>query len=208
MTGHAATTSPDGVNASRVDGDYEIVCLSKPNQLLSFQPENPASPVQASDPHVQLYSGNSERLEISQDSCDTLTPALSCHENGTAANQNEPEENHYESPNQSMEEVLENVVCVSEMPSVSNLDGQTMVPRDEIINKSTPEPPVFTNAPLSWSTPPHREHNNPSESKSQQISEEKIAPYTTPCQSNNVKYFLVAAGVGVCALLMIWKFKK
>ncbi|XP_037552887.1 mitochondrial antiviral-signaling protein isoform X2 [Nematolebias whitei] len=208
LTGHEVTTSPDGMNASRVDEDYETVCLSKPNQLISFQPENPASPVQASSPHVQLYSGDTGRLEISQDSSDTVTPALSVQENGTTVNQNEPEENHYESPNQSMEEVLENVVCVSEVPSVSNLDGQTTVPHDEIISKSNSEPPIFTNAAVSRSNSPHSENSNPSEPKALQISEKMIAPYTPPCQSNNAKYFLVAAAVGVCALLMVWKFKK
>lgn len=208
MTGHEVTTSPDEMSTSCVNEDYETVCLSKPNQLISFQPGNPASPAQASNPHVHLYSGGTGRLEISQDSSDTVTPALSIQQNGTTVNQNEPEENHYESPNQSMEEVLENVVCVSEMPSVSNLDGQTMVPHDEIISKSTSEPPVFTNAALSRSKPPHSENNSPSEPNSLQISEKKIAPYNPQCQSNNAEYFLVAAVVGVCALLMVWKFKK
>uniref|UniRef100_A0A3Q3B0W9 Mitochondrial antiviral-signaling protein-like n=1 Tax=Kryptolebias marmoratus TaxID=37003 RepID=A0A3Q3B0W9_KRYMA len=218
LTGHAATTSPvpypDRMNTSH--DDYETVCLSKPNQLISFQPENPASSlVQVSDSHVEPYSGTSGRLEISEASADTVTPALSCPENGITPNHNEPEENHYESPNQSMEEVLENVGHVSEMPSVPNLDGQTMVPHVQIISKrsteSMSEPPVFTNAtsaPLSSLNHSHGESNNPSEPKSLQSSEKKIAPHTFPSQSHNAKYFLVAAGVSVCALLMVWKFKK
>ncbi|XP_013873474.1 mitochondrial antiviral-signaling protein [Austrofundulus limnaeus] len=216
-TGRAATASrPGGMSAPRADDDYETVCLSKPNQLISFQPENSAGPpVQASNSHVAPYSGNSGRLEISESLSDTLIPTSLCQENGTTPNSNEPEENHYESPNQTMEEVLENVVHVSETPSIPNLDGQTMVPQtnSERSVKSTSETPVFTNAAnsnlSSLNHPhPHSESNNPSEPKSLQSSEEKIAPCNNPCQSSNAKYFLVAAGVGICALLMVWKFKK
>lgn len=202
------------MSAPLVDDDYEKVCLSKPNQLISFQSENSAGPhVQEFNLHVAPYSGNNGQLEKSESLSDTLTPSPWSQENSNAPNQNEPEEKHYESPNQTMEEVLENDVHVSETPSIPNLDGQTSLPQtiSERSVESTSETPIFTNAAnsnLSSSNHPHRESNNPSEPKSLQSSGEKIAPYNNPCQSSNAKYFLVAAGVGVCALLMVWKFKK
>ncbi|KAK1894728.1 Mitochondrial antiviral-signaling protein [Dissostichus eleginoides] len=80
---------------------------------------------------VQPYSGNSERLEISDAAPEAVTSsllptcfvtvntALPCQENGIAPNHSEPEENHYESPCESLDmQVLENVVHISEEPSI------------------------------------------------------------------------------------------
>uniref|UniRef100_A0A1A7Y790 Mitochondrial antiviral-signaling protein n=1 Tax=Iconisemion striatum TaxID=60296 RepID=A0A1A7Y790_9TELE len=208
QTKTAATTYADSCCDDGDDDDVnETVCLSKPGQLLSFQPENQAiAPVPASNAPAQLFSGNSERLEISESL--SVSPTPPCHKNSVAPNHNEPEENHYESPNQSFE-VVENVVQYAEMPSVPNLNGQAAEPHRPISrrrsDKSFSEAPGFTNAegynpsasaPASFSPDP----------KSQQKSEKNTG--TTVNQSNTTKYILGAAGVGVCVLLMAWRFRK
>uniref|UniRef100_A0A8C9YMW9 Mitochondrial antiviral-signaling protein n=1 Tax=Sander lucioperca TaxID=283035 RepID=A0A8C9YMW9_SANLU len=213
----AATTSPlpgaAGMDASLCDDS--TVCLSKPGQLISIPPQNHERPtIPAPSSPLQPYSGNSERLEMSNATDDTVTSAclsacsavssttestliaLSCQENGIALNHNEPEENHYDSPSQSlgMQEVLENVVHVSEEVSILNLDGQSPTPQAQIVNDEaakeiTPVPPLFTNTVGTVSSV-----NTPS-----------MASGTLPTIT---KYILIAAGVGACALLMAWRFKR
>ncbi|XP_072221038.1 mitochondrial antiviral-signaling protein [Leuresthes tenuis] len=234
----AATTVPepyaDGTTAS-LDDDDNGVFLSKPSQLVSIQPQNHPSPaVQASNPVGTLYSGNSERLEISEAAPDTAVsthaPACSavsstiakpstplpCQENGIAPRQNEPEETHYESPNQSV--VFEEVVRVSEVPSILNLDGQNAPPHLQITNgeegkEIIPEPSI--NAADDTVSSLNSESNNAfkpasasasREQKPLQNSEEKAATLTPLTQST--KYILTAAGVGACALLLAWRLKK
>uniref|UniRef100_A0A8C9YLZ6 Mitochondrial antiviral-signaling protein n=1 Tax=Sander lucioperca TaxID=283035 RepID=A0A8C9YLZ6_SANLU len=104
----------------------------------------------------QVIAGNSE---VSIKPVATLQPSpLPCQENGIALNHNEPEENHYDSPSQSlgMQEVLENVVHVSEEVSILNLDGQSPTPQAQIVNDEaakeiTPVPPLFTNTVVQTS---------------------------------------------------------
>ncbi|TDG99193.1 hypothetical protein EPR50_G00208760 [Perca flavescens] len=244
QTGTAATTPPlpgaAGMDASLCDDS--TVCLSKPGQLISIPPQNrerPTIPVPSSP--VQPYSGNSERLEMSNAAGDTVTSAclsacsavssttkstvsaLPCQENGIALNHNEPEENQYDSPSQSlgMQEVLENVVHVSEEASILNLDGQSPTPQaqmfnDEAAKEITPVPPPFTNTvdTVSSVNTPSSENYHPSEPAPADISpepktlqdlEKKVASGTLP---TNTKYILTAAGVGACALLMVWRFKR
>lgn len=199
------------------------LCLSKPAELISIQPQNHDSP-SLPDPGspVEPYSGNSERLEISSaavtsarvSACSaassttvTTASALPCQENGIALNYNEPEENHYESPCQSLEmqEVRVNVVQISEEPSILNLDGQSSAPQAQMVNGAE----ITSAPPLSSS-----ENYNPSEPAPADISPElKTLPDSEEKTSSrtlttNTKYILTAAGVGACALLMAWKFKN
>ncbi|KAI9545859.1 hypothetical protein NQZ68_033341 [Dissostichus eleginoides] len=206
--------------------DDSSVCLSKPGPLLSIHPQQDAIPAipEQREP-VQPYSGNSERLEISDAAPEAVTSsllptcfvtvntALPCQENGIAPNHSEPEENHYESPCESLDmQVLENVVHISEEPSILDLDGQSSIPRAQIMNgdaakEITPAPPVSTNTGdtvLSVNTP-SGENCLPSEPTPADISPE---PKTPEKKSNNTKYILTAAGVGVCALVMAWRFKN
>uniref|UniRef100_A0A8C9YQI8 Mitochondrial antiviral-signaling protein n=1 Tax=Sander lucioperca TaxID=283035 RepID=A0A8C9YQI8_SANLU len=238
------TTSPlpgaAGMDASLCDDS--TVCLSKPGQLISIPPQNHERPtIPAPSSPLQPYSGNSECLEMSNATDDTVTSAclsacsavssttestliaLPCQENGIALNHNEPEENHYDSPSQSlgMQEVLENVVHVSEEVSILNLDGQSPTPQAQIVNDEaakeiTPVPPLFTNTvgTVSSVNTPSSENYHPSEPAPDDISpepktlqdlEKKVASGTLP---TNTKYILTAAGVGACALLMAWRFKR
>ncbi|XP_019953805.2 mitochondrial antiviral-signaling protein [Paralichthys olivaceus] len=232
QTETASTTSPlpeaDRMDASIID--YSTLSLNKPEQLISFQPQNDNSPtlVVQSLP-AGPYSGDSERLEISDAAPDDTVPACSavtsttmnnvsglpCLENGIALNHDEPGENHYESLCQSLErqEVLVNVVHVSEEPSILNLDGQVSAPQAQLINgeaarEITPSPPSATidENPTSDQSclPPESAEITP-ELKTLPDSEEESAPRTLP---TNRKYILTAAGVGACALLMAWKFKN
>ncbi|XP_032366949.1 proline-rich protein 36 [Etheostoma spectabile] len=244
QTETAAPTCPlpgaAGMDTSLCD---DTVCLSKPGQLISIPPQNhkpPAIPAPSSP--VQPYSGNTERLEMSDAAGDTVTSAclsscsavssttdstvsrLPCQENGIALNHNEPEENHYESPSQSlgMQQVLENVVHVSEEASILNLDGQSPTPQAHIVNDEaakeiTPAPPLFTNTveTVSSVNTPSSENHRPSEPAPADILPEqktqtqdlkkKVASGIMP---SNTKYILTAAGVGACALLMAWRFMR
>ncbi|KAM9341586.1 mitochondrial antiviral-signaling protein [Symphorus nematophorus] len=234
QTEAAVTASPPlgaaGPNASVFNDDS--VCLSKPGQLVSMQPESNGNPTLPSP--VGPYSGNSERLEISNAAPDAVTSApvpacsavssttvhtasaLPCQENGIALDHNEPEENHYESPCESLEmqSVRENVVQISEEPSILNLDGQSSAPQAQIVNgdaaKEIPPAPPSTNAAdaVPSVNSPSSENHHPSEPapelKTLQDSEEKTSSHALPA---NTKYILTAAGVGACALLMAWKFK-
>ncbi|XP_034714142.1 protein transport protein SEC31-like [Etheostoma cragini] len=241
QTETAAPTSPlpgaAGVDTSLCE---DTVSLSKPGQLISILPphhEHPAIPAPSSP--VQPYSGNTERLEMSDAAGDTVTSAclsarsavsstiestvsrLPCQENGIALNHNEPEENHYDSPSQSfgMQEVLENVVHVSEEASILNQDGQSPTPQAQIVSDeaATPAPPLFTNTveTVSSVNTPSSENYHPSEPAPADISpqqktqtqdlEKKVASGTMP---SNTKYILTAAGVGACALLMAWRFRR
>ncbi|XP_070776225.1 mitochondrial antiviral-signaling protein [Enoplosus armatus] len=235
QTETAATTSPlpgaAGMDASRFD---DSLCLSKPGQLISIHPQNHSHPtIPAPSSPVEPYSGNSERLEISDaavtsthiPACSAVSSttvntatALPCQENGIS--HNEPEENHYDSPCQSfeVEEVLENVVHFSEEPSILDLDGQSSTPQAQFINGEaakviTSAPPLSTRAADTvWSVNTPSGENHPSEPAPADVSPElntlqgeKTASRTLPA---NTKYILTAAGVGACALLMAWKFKN
>ncbi|KAL7379705.1 hypothetical protein ABVT39_004369 [Epinephelus coioides] len=242
QTEAAATTSPPlgaaGMGAP-LCGDSSV-CLSKPGPLISVHPLNHSSPtIPAQSLPVPPYSGNTERLEISSSVSDAVTTAQSstcsyvssttvttasappCQETGIALNHNEPEENHYESPRNSlgMQSVQEHVGHVSEEPSILNLDGQNLTPQVQINGEAAKEmtsaPPLSNNAAdtvrsvnTSCSENHHPSEPTPTdlspEQKTLQGSEDKMACRTlTP----NTKYILIAAGVGVCALLIAWRFK-
>ncbi|XP_033497920.2 uncharacterized protein LOC117266710 [Epinephelus lanceolatus] len=243
QTEAAATTSPPlgaaGMGAPLCDDSS--VCLSKPGPLISVHPLNHSSPtIPTQSLSVPPYSGNTERLEISSSVSDAVTTAQSstcstvspttmttasappCQETGIALNHNEPEENHYESPRNSlgMQSVQEHVGHVSEEPSILNLDGQNLTPQvpavdSEAAKEMTSVPPLSNNAAdtvpsvnTSCSENHHPSESTPTdlsaEPKTLQDSEDKMACRTlTP----NTKYILIAAGVGACALLMAWRFK-
>lgn len=240
QTEATATASPlpaaaaAGMDASLSDDD--TACPSKPGQLISIQPQNHAPSVSAPGSPEGLYSGNSERLEISSVSvssahvptCSAVSSAsvntasaLTRQENGIALNHNEPEENHYESPCQSLEmqDVRVNVVQVSEEMSILNLDGQSSTPRAQSVNceaakeiSSAPPLSTITADTVSSVNVPASQHYHPSEPadispelKTLLDSEEKTSSRTLPA---NTKYILAAAGVGACAMLMAWKFKN
>ncbi|KAK5886670.1 hypothetical protein CesoFtcFv8_017682 [Champsocephalus esox] len=226
-----AATSPLPVAAETDSSvcDDSSVCLSKPGPLLSIHPQQDAIPAipEQREP-VQLYSGNSERLEISDAAPEAVTSsllptcfitvntALPCQENGIARNHSKPEENHYESPCESLDmQVLENVVHISEEPSILDLDGQSSIPRAQIMNGDAakeiiPVPPVSTNTGdtvMSVNTP-SGENCLPSEPTPADISPEPKTLQNPEKKSNNTKYILTAAGVGACALVMAWRFKN
>ncbi|KAK5615730.1 hypothetical protein CRENBAI_022768 [Crenichthys baileyi] len=242
QTEATASTSPELCSNRRdsfhEDRDDNTVCLSKPGQLISIQPDHASPPVQASNFPLQPYSGNSERLEISEAASDaeTLLPACTAvgpegenatsaqqrQENGIAPDHSEPEENHYESPNQSFE-VMENVVHVAEVPSILNLDGQAPVPQLQIASGEPAKgsfaavlPSIRAADDTVSSLNSHRSESfNPpepegagfsSEQKPPPNSEKTKGPNSSDGQSTT-KYILIATGVGVlaCALLMLRK---
>lgn len=222
--------------------DDSDVCLSKPGHLVSIYPQNNGSPaIPAASPPAEPYSGNSDRLEMSETAPDAVSTAhvptcsavsstaeitlsaLACQENGIALDHNEPEENFYESTGQSLglQDVRENVVQISEEPSILNLDGQSSTPQAQIFNgeaakETTSAPPVSSNAAdtVSSVNTPSCENHHLSEPAPAEASQElktlqdseKISPSRT--LPANTKYILTAAGVGACALLMAWKFKN
>ncbi|CAG5866845.1 unnamed protein product [Menidia menidia] len=214
--------------AACADGDYEV-CLSKPGQLVSIHPQNHASPaVQSSSPEAAPYSGNSDRLEISEATPDTVisthTPACSaassaiekpttpppCQENGIAPGHNEPEENQYESPNQSV--VYEDAVHVSEEPSILNLNGRSTPPHLQTIDgdKAKETVPESSNhaADNSMSGVHGESNSTPKLAPTDANSEETGHFQTVFTQSNKTKFILTAAGVGACVLLVAWRLKK
>ncbi|XP_028250876.1 mitochondrial antiviral-signaling protein [Parambassis ranga] len=212
----AASSSPEPVAAAfdiAVSEDNSV-CLSKPGNLVSVLPQDHGSPVlPAPSSPVEPYSGNSERLEISEADTvmsapvavcsteDTVTAPL-CQEQGFAASHNEPEENHYESPCGSLEtqEVLENVIRVSEQPSILNLDGQTTIPQAQIVNGELAKD-------TTSASPSATAGDTASGSKPSEPAAAEAAQRTPLMQSVNTKYILTAAGVGACALLVAWRFK-
>ncbi|XP_075963311.1 mitochondrial antiviral-signaling protein isoform X2 [Anarhichas minor] len=237
QTETAAASSPlpgaAGIDASLCDDSH--VCLSKPGQLISIHPPNNGSPAVCAPSYpVQPYSGDSERLEISDAAPDAVTAAqppacsavssitvstasaLPCQENGIALSHSEPEENHYESPCRGLErhQVLTHVVHVSEEPSILDLDGQSPTQAHIVNGEAAKEiasaPPLPTNTVdpvLSVNTPSSEEchPSEPAPAAELKDSEKKTASCTQPA---NTKYILTAAGVGACALLLAWRFRN
>ncbi|XP_030575493.1 mitochondrial antiviral-signaling protein [Archocentrus centrarchus] len=203
----AAEDSPrPGAPVMKTSLDDDDVCLSKPGQLVSIHPQTPASAaIPASGLEAQPYSGNSDRLEISEaasdavtsvgSAVDTVTP-LPCQETGVInLNHNEPEENQYESPCQSFETQEELVIQVSEEPSIPNLDVN-----GETTKEISSAPPLFTNAAADSVS---GLNTAPKEGEEQTDSSAPWTPHTTLPE-----FILVAAGVVVCAMLLVWRFKK
>ncbi|XP_026163301.1 mitochondrial antiviral-signaling protein isoform X2 [Mastacembelus armatus] len=217
------------------------VCLSKPGELISVQ-QNLGNPtISAHSFPEEPYSGNSGRLEFSEAAPDTVTsahvpapcavsstpgnivPVPPYQKNGIAVNRNEPEENHYESPGQSLEmqEVRENVVQVSEEPSILNLDAQRSAPQNPVVNSEaakdiTSVPPsstttantissLKTQSSENWTHPPEAAPADVSPGLKTLPDSEKVASHTL---TTYTKYILPAAGVITFALLMAWRFRK
>uniref|UniRef100_A0A3Q3XH33 Mitochondrial antiviral-signaling protein n=1 Tax=Mola mola TaxID=94237 RepID=A0A3Q3XH33_MOLML len=224
----AATTFPLLDTASMGPSLFDsTLCLSKPGELISTQPQNHDSPtVCAPILPGQPYSGNTARLEMSiaaatsahVSACSAATSTtvnttsvLPCQENGIALDPGEPEENHYDSPLQSLgtQEVRVNVVQISEEPSILNLDGQSSAPQAQIFNgeaakENSPAAPLSNSAADTVLSV-----NAPTADLSQELKllqdSEKTSSHTL---ATNTMYILTAAGVGACALLMAWKFKN
>lgn len=216
--------------------DETSVCLSKPGQLVSIQPQNHSNPtILAPSSSVAPYSGNSERLEFSESAPDTVVSAhvpacsavisntvnsasaLPCEENGI--DYNEPEENHYESPCLSLDvqDVQVNVVHVAEEPSILNLDGQISAPQvnGEAAREITSAPPTSITADTvsSLNNPSgvnyHPSAPVPADTAPEQKTPQDSEERTAPhTPPSNTKYILTAAGVGACALLIAWRFKN
>lgn len=202
--------------------------LSKPGELISV----PAQPLDGltlpePDSSVEPYSGNTGRLEISRDAerpahvpaCSALTSTaadtssmLPRQENGIAVNHNEPEENHYESPSESLElqEVRESTLQIWEEPSILNMDGHDSTQQGPIGNGEAAKGIISAAAVLAEpaNSPPASEVYQPSEPAPGESSPPALQD-STPSHflATNTKYFVAAAGVGACALLLAWKFK-
>lgn len=220
-----AAAPPPGAAATE-----DSLCLSKPGDLISVQ----AQPLHVltlpePDSSTEPYSGNTARLEISSvpeslahlPACSAAASAtantswmLPCQENGIDANQNQPEENHYESPGEmpDMQEIRENTLQICEEPSILNLDGQRLMQQGQIVNGEAAKEMPSAAAAESRNSPPASGHDEPSEPAAGepspaalQDSKKKTASHLL---TRNTKYFVTAAGVGACALLLVWKFKN
>lgn len=201
--------------------------LSKPGELVSVpaQPlDGPTLPEPGSS--VEPYSGNTARLEISVDAespayvpaCSALaaadaSSALPCQENGIAGNHNEPEENHYESPSESLElqEVRESTLQICEEPSILNMDGHDATQQGPVVNGEAAKGIISAAATAGAEpahSPPASEVCQPSEPAPGEGSPPALQdPTPSHFLATNTKYFVTAAGVGACALLLAWKFK-
>lgn len=215
--------------------DYSLndrdLCLSWPDDLMSVQPQPPDGP-KLPTPNLPLepYSGNTTRLEISsvaenraQDlgccvTSTTVTTAsmLPCQENGIFVSHNEPEENHYESANESlqMQEILENLLQICEEPSILNLDGHDPTPQSQIVNGEAAKDLIsgasavaetVTATPASDSYQPSEPAPVESSPPALQDAEKKTS---SGFLTSHTKYFVTAAGVGACVMLLVWKFRN
>ncbi|XP_054652076.1 mitochondrial antiviral-signaling protein isoform X2 [Dunckerocampus dactyliophorus] len=171
-------TGSTSASSTQPTGEDGTMCLSVPRPLVSIQPQDSNDTAPTSPP--MPYSGNSDRLEISDSAQNTETA--------------EPEENHLEEEED--EEVQVNVVHVTQQPSVLNLDGQC-------IGNGEASKDVASSAKEQVSTPSGEKCINADVTPAD-IAAKKPAPRRL---STNAKYIMTAAGVGACALLMAWKLK-
>lgn len=204
------------------------LCLSRPGELISVGAQ-PLDGLKLPEPDSSAdpYSGDTARLEISSvpedlahvPACSAATSTsavtssmLPCQENGIPLNQNEPEENHYESSNEvpEMEEIRENTLQICEEPSILNMDGHDSMQQDQIFNGEAAKE-MISAAAESGSSPPASENYQPSEPAPGERSTpplEDSKKISSHFLTSNTKYFVTAAGVGACALLLAWKFKN
>lgn len=211
------------------DSQDEItLCLSKPAELISVQPQPlDGRTLPEPDSSVDLYSGNTARLEISsvpeslahEPGCSAVTPAaantssaLPCQENGIAVYHSGPEENYYESSSEilEMQEIRENTLQICEEPSILNMDGHDLTQEGQIVNGEAAK--EVTSAAESVNSPPASEKPQPSEpapgeSAPPALQDTQQKPPAHFLMTNS-KYLVTAAGVGACALLLAWKFKN
>lgn len=131
-------------------------------------------------------------------------------------NHNQPEENHYDSPSESLEmpEIRENLLRICEEPSILNLDGHDSTPRGQLtreeaaaegISGAAAEAKPANTPPVSESKQPPRPAPVERSLPPLQDSEKKTSSRFLTSRN---KYFVTAAGVGACALLLAWKFKN
>lgn len=216
--------------AAMEDGSLteNTLCLSQPAELISLQPQLPSSPTLPISP-VEPYSGNTTRLEISSVAEDlaptpgssavtsttlAISSMLPCQESGIVVNHNQPEENRYDSPSESLEmpEIREHLLRIHEEPSILNLDGHDSTPRGQLthdeaateaISGAAAEAEPANPPPVSESRQPPEPAPVESSPPALQDSEKTSSRFLT-----SHKYFVTAAGVGACALLLAWKFKN
>lgn len=212
--------------AAAMEDESLTLCLSQPGELTSVQPQLPGSPALATPiSPVEPYSGNTTRLEMSSvaedlaptpESSAVTSSMLPCQENGMVVNHNQPEENHYDSPSESlqMQEIRENLLRICEDPSILNLDGHDSTPRgqlagdeaaSEMISGAAAEAAPANPPPVSESEQPPEPA--PAESSAPALQESEKTT-SSRFLTSHTKYFATAAGVGACALLLAWKFKN
>lgn len=203
-------------------------CLSKPQQLISVQPQNVGSPnIPEVNPVVELYSGNSERLEISNGAPDTVASACAladvtstigdtlsgvpCQDYGVALNHNEPQKNHYECQTLEIEEVCEHVMHVSQEVSILNLEGQTSAAQAQMFNSETSALTITTADTTSTLKAHTRENYHPPDPAQSNTSSQLPDPgekETSHILTKSTRYILTAAGVAAFALLVAWKLRN
>uniref|UniRef100_A0A3P9HBF9 Mitochondrial antiviral-signaling protein n=1 Tax=Oryzias latipes TaxID=8090 RepID=A0A3P9HBF9_ORYLA len=204
QTAPAASFGPSVGMPPPLDDD---VCLSKPGQLVSVAPQSSAGHAVLPSSPDEPFSGGSDRLEISEPAPDAVAPSqapaaggsvveLPCQENGVALDLHEPGENHYESLCSSMG-VLENVVHVSQEPSLPNLSGQTSC-----------SPPQRKEAGKEVTSAADEALSDPAKAKVSPDLQTAGAPQAPPTWAAPGWYALTAAAVCSCALLLAWRFKK
>lgn len=200
------------------------LCLSKPGELVSFQAQ-PLVRLTLPEPDssVDPFSGDTARLEISSvpeslahvPACSAVTSTtantssmLPCQENGIDVN-HEPEENHYESPGGIllMQEIREDTLQICEEPSILNLDGHDLMQQGQIVRDEAAQEMISAAVAEPGNSPPATENYQPSEPAPGESSPPAL-PLTTSTSSQFPTKFVTAAGVGVCALLLAWKFKN
>lgn len=131
-------------------------------------------------------------------------------------NHSQPEENHYDSPSESlgMQEIQENLLQICEEPSILNLDGQDSPPRGQLAHDEAATGRISGAAAEAEpaNTPPVSESEQPPEPApvggSPPALQDPEKKTSSRLLTSHTKYFVTAAGVGACALLLAWKFKN
>lgn len=209
--------------------DYSLKDCDWPGDLVSVQPQppdgpNPPTPYSSMEP----YSGNTTRLQMSSvaenltrvpgccvsSTAVTTASMLPCQEKGIVVSHNEPEENHYVSANESLQEIRENLLQICEEPSILNLDGHDPTPQGQLVNGAAAKETISGASAVAETvnTTPANDDCQPPEPAPVESSppalqdpEEKTSSRSL---TSHTKYFVTAAGVGACALLLVWKFRN
>lgn len=228
MTGSSRLLQDAERSSQTEEEDSEhTLCLSQPGELISVQPQPPGSPtLPAPISPVEPYSGSSARLEMSSvaehrgptpggSAVPSAPPATSsllpCRENGIIGTHNQPEENHYDSPSESLEmpEIRENLLWICEEPSVLNLDGHDSTPRGQRSHGDAATVAISgAAAEAEPASPPPKLPPQPAPLESSPPALQDPEEASSGLLTGPTKYFVTAAGVGACALLLAWKFKN
>lgn len=226
-----AAAAPLPGAAAMEDSHIEnTLCLSKPGELISVQAQILVGlTLPGPDSSMDPFSGDTARLEISNvpgslahvPACSAVTSTtantsslLPCQENGIAVN-HEPEENHYESTSEilEMQEIRENTLQICGEPSILNLDGHDLMQQGQIVNGEAANEIISAAAAAAAvaepvNSPPATENYQPPEPAPAESSPPAPSLTTSTSSQFLTKYFVTAAGVGACALLLAWKFKN